>query len=237
MQLQRFMDVSQASDQGSFRSQLVHFAQELGFPLMTAAVVEEAVKPRDPPTFHVISNMPDAFKDTSASPELSRRDPVNRRLRTLSVPFFYDQAVYVAEGAVDLWDRQAAYGYKCGVAVALHLPGGKHFLLGADRDKPLPKAEAKRIRLMADLQLLAVHAQAAAIRLLMPPTAPPPRPSPRELEVLRWTREGKSAWETSVILGISEATVNFHVLNVCRKFGVTSKHQAVLKAISYGWIT
>lgn len=237
MQLQRYFDVSQASDMPHFQSQLVGFVQELGFPLMTAALVIDGDGPKDGPKFHVVSNMPEAFKETSADPSLSRRDPVNRRLRTLSVPFFYDQDLYASEGAGDLWERQAAHGYKCGLAVALHLPGGKHFLLGADRDTRLPKSEGKLVRLMADLQLLSVHAQAAAVRLLTPPETPLARPSPRELEVLRWTREGKSAWETGVILGISEATVTFHVGNVCKKWGVTSKHQAVLKAISHGWMT
>ena len=31
----------------------------------------------------------------------------------------------------------------------------------------------------------------------------PPRLTARELEVLRWTMEGKTAWETGAILGIS----------------------------------
>lgn len=236
MQLQRYLDVSQASDLEGFRSRLVSCVQEFGFPLVTGALVEDSGTHQAPPKFHVVSNMPEAFASTSADPALSRRDPVNRRLRTLSVPFFYDQRLYVAEGAADLWDRQAQYGYKFGIAVALHLPGGRHFLLGADREKPLPKAEGKLIRLMADLQFLAVHAQSAATRLLAPPTEAPPRPSPRELEVLKWTHAGKNAWETSMILGVAEATVNFHISNVCKKFGVTSKHQAVLKAMTHGWI-
>ncbi len=78
--------------------------------------------------------------------------------------------------------------------MALHLPEGRHFLLGVDRDQPLPADPAELQRLVADLQLFAVHAQDAALRLLVPEPLQPERPAltPRELEALRWTMEGKT---------------------------------------------
>ena len=63
-----------------------------------------------------------------------------------------------------------------------------------------------------------------------------PESEDEKREVLRWTSEGKSAWEVSVILGMSEHTVNFHLRNLMAKLDVTSKHQAVLKAMSLGLI-
>lgn len=56
----------------------------------------------------------------------------------------------------------------------------------------------------------------------------------RELEILRWTCEGKTAYEVGVILSISERTVNFHVNNVLKKLAATNKVQAVVKAVSMG---
>ncbi len=41
-----------------------------------------------------------------------------------------------------------------------------------------------------------------------------PRLSEREMEVLRWAKIGKSNWEVSVILNISECTVKFHMRNM-----------------------
>ena len=63
-----------------------------------------------------------------------------------------------------------------------------------------------------------------------------PKLTKRELDVLSWTAQGKTAWEVSVILGMSEKTVNFHLGNSMRKLGVSSKHQAVLKALRLGLI-
>ena len=88
---------------------------------------------------------------------------------------------------------------------------------------------------MADLQLLAVHAQDAASRLLITPQHDEqPRLTPREIEILRWTMDGKSAWSVGEILGVSVHTVNFHLRNSMRKLDATTKHQAVLKAIALG---
>ena len=56
----------------------------------------------------------------------------------------------------------------------------------------------------------------------------------RELECLKWCTVGKSYWETSVILGISERTVNFHMTTVREKLNAMSNAQAVAKAVVQG---
>jgi DNA-binding CsgD family transcriptional regulator len=58
----------------------------------------------------------------------------------------------------------------------------------------------------------------------------------REKEVLEWLKQGKSSWDISVILGISERTVNFHVYNIFRKLGATNRPQAVAVATRLGLI-
>lgn len=56
----------------------------------------------------------------------------------------------------------------------------------------------------------------------------------REVECLRWAAEGKSDWEIGQILHISSKTVNYHIENVKRKFGVPTRVQAVVSAFRYG---
>ncbi len=236
MRLQRFLDVSQSCDVETFTRRLIGFAHELDFGIATAVLVTAA--PGTDPIVVSVGNTPDAFKDASHDPGDVKRDPVIRRLKALSVPFIYDQALYVEEGAGDLWEQQAAYGYRTGIAVALHLPAHRHFLLGVNRDADLPHEDEKLTRMLADLQFLAVHAQDAAQRLLVPPALDDDAPhlTPRELDILRLTRDGKSAWVAGQILAISEHTVNFHLRNIQRKLNTTSKHQAVLVAMRHGLI-
>jgi LuxR family quorum-sensing transcriptional regulator LasR len=64
--------------------------------------------------------------------------------------------------------------------------------------------------------------------------APAPRLTTREAEVLNLVAAGKSTWEISRLLNISEHGVSHHVRNVLVKFDVGSRHQAVAKAVAFG---
>ncbi|OQW33145.1 MAG: hypothetical protein A4E19_07345 [Nitrospira sp. SG-bin1] len=58
--------------------------------------------------------------------------------------------------------------------------------------------------------------------------------SPRELMVLEWMKQGKTNWEISRIIGVSERTVRFHVESIFMKLDVGSRTQAVACAIEQG---
>ncbi|MCY1411312.1 Transcriptional activator protein LasR [compost metagenome] len=64
--------------------------------------------------------------------------------------------------------------------------------------------------------------------------APVVRLTAREHEVLRWYAQGKTSWEISLILSCAEATVNFHFGNIRKKFFVSSRSAALLKAFEQG---
>jgi len=231
-----YSSVLQAQSREEFRDEVVRFTRRLGFELVSAiTVLERAVGQME---FIAVDNTPMAFNDTYCDPQLQRRDPVMQHCRRHSLPIIWDQETYVARGAAELWEQQAAFGYRTGIAMALHMPDGRHFQLGVDRDQALPENGGELQRLVADLQLFAVHAQESALRLLLPAANQPERPAltPRELETLRWTMDGKTAWEVGVILGISERTAVLHVNNAMHKLGCINKHQAVLKALRLGLI-
>jgi DNA-binding CsgD family transcriptional regulator len=56
----------------------------------------------------------------------------------------------------------------------------------------------------------------------------------REIEILLWTADGKSAKSIARGLRISEDTVNFHLKNCMRKFNCSSKTRAACHAIALG---
>lgn len=235
MRLSDYYDVSQSPDRATFERRLVDFAHAMDFGRVSAALVVDC--PGRDPAFVMLGNTPQEFLEASRDASQSRRDPVLKRMKAQGVPFTYDQKTYVEEDAADLWEEQARFGYHAGISMALHLPGGRHFLLGVDRDGNLPEDNQHLTRMMADLQLLAVHAQDAAVRLLLEEAhrrAGIPQLTAREQEVLRWTADGKSSWEVGQILGMSEHTVNFHMRNLMNKLDVSSKHLAVLRALSLG---
>ncbi|PHS16277.1 MAG: hypothetical protein COA78_04030 [Blastopirellula sp.] len=56
----------------------------------------------------------------------------------------------------------------------------------------------------------------------------------REKECLFWACEGKTAWEISKIVKISESTTNFHLKNSVQKLNAKSRQHAVAKALMFG---
>jgi len=61
--------------------------------------------------------------------------------------------------------------------------------------------------------------------------------SKREKEVLNWLKLGKSSWDISIILSISERTVNYHVYNIMDKLNASNRPQAVAIATRLGLVS
>ena len=238
LKLQRYLEISESADKATLERLLAAFAANLDFGIVTAAVAVDRPGQGPGGAYESIANTAMAYAEAAKHVQYAGRDPVLERLKRLSVPFCYDQSVYVSEDAVDLWDFQAPFGLRNGIAVAMHLPGGKHFLLGFDRHHALPADGPRLVRMLGSLALLASFTQSAAFRISttigQKQTQASVRLTARELEVLQWTLEGKTAWEIAQILTISYDTVLSHLRGCMRKFGVSSKHQAALRAVEAG---
>ena len=226
-----FTSVLQVKNRDELLAEVLGFTRRLGFETVTATAVVDHL--RGESEFIAVDNTPAGFLEVYDDAAMWVRDPVLQHCKRATVPIIWDQSTYTSVGEGEKWEVQAQFGYRTGIALALHLPEGRHFFIGVDRDQPLPRDSIELTRMVADLQLFAVHAQDVALRVLVPPTPQLdlPQLTPRELESLRWTMEGKTAWEVGNILGISERTAVLHVNNATHKLGCVNKHQAVLKAL------
>jgi len=229
-----FTSVLESRSRGEFQDSVISFARRLWFETVSAMVVIDHLLGE--PEFITVDNTPTGYKEAFLNHNNGSRDPVMQHCRRYSMPIIWNQATYSSLGQGEKWEEQARFGYRHGIAMALHLPEGRHFFLGVDRDQPIPRDPGEATRLVADLQLFAVCAQDTALRVLTPALGTPGVPSltPRELEALRWTMDGKTAWEVGNLLGISERTAALHVNNATHKLGCVNKHQAVLKALRLG---
>ena len=152
-----YLSVLEARDRDEFLGQVVRFAQRLGFETVTATTIIDHFL--GDPEFISVDNAPESFRDVYENMESGRHDPVMQHCKRQSVPIIWNRETYIGVGQADLWDAQARYGYHTGIALALHLPEGRHFFLGVDRDQSLPTDRSELTRMVADLQLFAVHAQ------------------------------------------------------------------------------
>jgi LuxR family quorum sensing-dependent transcriptional regulator len=84
----------------------------------------------------------------------------------------------------------------------------------------------------AEIHLAAIYAHKHLRDIVRPePPKSLARFTERERECLHWVAAGKSDWQISEILSLSVKTVNFHIENAKKKFGVATRVQAVALAI------
>jgi LuxR family transcriptional regulator, quorum-sensing system regulator BjaR1 len=69
-----------------------------------------------------------------------------------------------------------------------------------------------------------------------PPARRMPQLTPRERECLLWCAKGKTNWEISRILGLSERTVEHYLARAYRKLGSRDRARAVAAARRHGFI-
>ena len=98
-----------------------------------------------------------------------------------------------------------------------------------------PELESRARRAVYMLSLYA-HARAVSLLDCTDGTGPRRELTLREREVLHWIAAGKSSWDVSVILGISERTVNWLIARASRKLNAVNRTHAVVNAIRAGQI-
>jgi DNA-binding CsgD family transcriptional regulator len=89
----------------------------------------------------------------------------------------------------------------------------------------------KKKGLQREFQVLASYFHQHVLRIYGHDAANQMLVSARELDCLKWVAAGKTAWEASVILGISERTVRFHLNAAREKLNCLTTTQAVAKAV------
>lgn len=125
------------------------------------------------------------------------------------------------------------FGLNGGITVPSWSPGTNWAFTTFTHKSPLDPREL--LPVLADSVYFVSCMHAAMDRLLRRPVGKPLL-SDRECEVLRWSAIGKTSWETSMILCISERTVNFHLQQISRKLGVKGRRAACARAVALGLI-
>jgi DNA-binding CsgD family transcriptional regulator len=194
-------------------------------------------------TFGNFHNMPASYLESFFDFEEARRDPVMRHVKRSSLPILWTRRNYIAVDQERAWEHMAACGLASGAAVAVHMPDGRHVTIGLDRRGELPQSSRRLTRLLGEMQLFLAHITESAFAIhesIHRPQAGAksviPKLTPRELEALGWTIDGKTAWEIGQIMGITERGAVKHLANATCKLGCVNKAQAVIRAVRVGLI-
>jgi DNA-binding CsgD family transcriptional regulator len=138
----------------------------------------------------------------------------------------------------EFMSEAADFGLVSGVSFPVHGQQGETAILSLASREYHVRACARIVRVMPIGQLLAGYIHEAALRVFCEGKVLLHRPdlTERERECLLWAAEGKTSWDISQILGISERTVLFHLQNAAQKLNVSNRAQAVARAVAQGYV-
>lgn len=130
------------------------------------------------------------------------------------------------------------FGIRSGVSFPLHTAQGEFAMLSFATEHQRRVTEPHVQRVLPMGQLFTTYLHEAVRRIFSNKLLPLSQVNftHRERECLLWASEGKTAWETSRILNISERTVTFHLQNVQGKLGVQNRQQAVARTVALGLV-
>ena len=226
---------SRSKDEYSRR--LFEFAEHYGFGTIAALVVVE-----HSPTlteFSYFSNMPAGYQDFFEEAGSAQQDPVMQFCKNSSELIVWNADTYYSSGFGHFWDFQASFGLASGIAQAIHLERGRHFMLGGECDRFLRPGAGNLKTTVADFRTFITYAQAAAfeLHLQVPADRTDPRLSKHDLRMLNMVMSGKTVSEIANALHLTEPMVRLRQERVTRKLGCSTKYEAVLKAIRLGYIS
>ncbi|WP_164901737.1 helix-turn-helix transcriptional regulator [Neorhizobium lilium] len=222
-------EISAAESRLEITQALARITHEFGFRhfmLVAVPQIEEVLLER----VLLESNLPKDYIREYDRQRLLRKCPVDSTLAHIAPPLCWtlDDSIQPHDMTFtpELVNLQRKYEMITSVAMALHSVDGSGFRLHLDGSRPrLTQVELNEIGMIL-LHVFGVfdrirRAESRAASLL----------TLRELEVLRWTSQGKTSVEIGKILSLSDHTINAYMNNAIKKLDCANRTQLVAKAL------
>lgn len=222
---------------------LLEVTSEFGLTALMAGTVPQPGTPEGKQKEHVLlCDWPVDWLERYVARNYVDHDPIVTRMKQLQAPFQWSDAAQktrVGRGGKAVMGDAGEFKLKDGLAFPL---------ITLDRQIVMVSLGGERIDMsgmeFGMISLVATYAIGRAMELTTAPMrtiehvdiVPRVELTPRETECLKWAAVGKSEWEISQILGISEHTAEKHLLNAKFKLGAVNRVQAVAEAIRRGCI-
>lgn len=223
-------EISSADSRSEIFAAMTRITREFGFDhvtLFSAANPDEQLISR----MIVETTWPAIFIQEFDRRRLMKLCPVAPFIARTALPFCWtiDEPEKVRGFAIpprmDEWQRR--FGLITCVAMSLNSVDGDRFMLRFDGKRPrLSQME------LNEIGMLVVHAFDVYDKIRRSARAAASGPlSTRELEVVRWTAQGKTSVEIGQILSLSDHTVNAYMTNAIKKLDCVNRTQLVAKAL------
>jgi LuxR family quorum-sensing system transcriptional regulator SolR len=222
-----------AKDENDLFSSLLYTTRKLEFEFCAYGL--RSPFPISQPKTVLVNNYPTDWQKRYSELKYIDCDPSVAHALTSSTPLLWTEEI--TRACRPFWEDAHAYGLRFGWAMPCHGNKGFKGMLTLSRSAEVITAAELSSKIL-NMHWLAHFAYGGMCCLHATKMVPELSSalSAREVEVLRWTAEGKTSRETSDIMNISERTVNFHAINAIRKLGTSNKTAATVKAALLGLI-
>jgi LuxR family quorum-sensing system transcriptional regulator SolR len=180
----------------------------------------------------LLNNYPAEWQQRYVKAGYVGTDPTVQHGRRSQAPLVWSAKVF--DEVPEMWEEARSFGLRFGWAKSnLDANGVGGMLTLARSQEALSDAELAANSL--NMCWLAHLAHLSLGRLMTTNLADEtPTLTGREVEVLKWTADGKTSGEIADILAVSDNTVNFHIKNAVTKLGTANKTAAAVRAAMLG---
>lgn len=185
------------------------------------------------PAAHIFNNYPPQWWNRYQERGYLEIDPTVRHALKSTLPIVWSDSFFAE--APELWEDARNHGLEFGVAQPVRDANGAVGLITLARNSRIESPKEIQTAQM-NLAWIAQFIHTAMMHFLKDQLAPESAVelTIRERDVLRWTADGKTSYEISMILGVAERTVNYHINNTIIKLKASNKTHATAKAIALG---
>jgi DNA-binding CsgD family transcriptional regulator len=187
----------------------------------------------------VISSYPESWFDRYQSQNYIEIDPLVRHCSRSIIPVVWHQQEQTCNKQVQtMFDEATEHGLVAGATFSVIGKNSELAIFSLSSDRATESEKSNIVAQLGQGYMLLAHIHEAVTRLGLSRNhfTESIVLSKREKECLTWVAVGKTSWEISKILGISEATIIFHISNASKKLQTNTRSQAVARAIALGII-
>lgn len=213
-----------------------------GYGIDNFILVQALDRAKKPTAAFMSGNSCEAWRRHYVKHELARKDELmmngQHNPDYVTWEMFREKRDVSAE-QVRIFNEASEFGLQDGLFIPEPQNDGSLFAVALLSQRKIER----RFKLLASLHMMGISYSSAVRRLVSQTrgflTLPGEKPvslTKRQSECLLWVRAGKTDWEISQILGISEHTVIEHLEEARKRLNVKTRTQAVINAIHLGLI-
>ncbi|MEK1834943.1 autoinducer binding domain-containing protein [Pseudomonas sp. NPDC089918] len=181
-----------------------------------------------------LNNYPTEWNTKYEQEHFSEVDPILAHCNHSELPILWQEEIFCKTPT--LRQAQKQQGLRYGWSQSVHDENGLCSMLSLARSH-CPITTHDLYKNLGYALFISRHLHGLVAKELPAPSKPGTvHLSSREIEVLKYSADGKTADEVAIILNLSPSTVQFHIRGAIRKFGVNNKIAAVIRAAKVGVI-